>query len=65
MNKMIRLNFSGNQACFYTHLALAGIPFFYLNIITVIFASTLVKTSNNINMVQQQVQHSGGTITDK
>jgi Ni,Fe-hydrogenase I cytochrome b subunit len=39
--------------------------FFTATIITVIFASTLFKTSNNISMVQQQVQHGGGTITDK
>lgn len=37
--------------------------FFTISITTVIFGSTLFKTNSNINMVQQQVQEQGGTIT--
>jgi Ni,Fe-hydrogenase I cytochrome b subunit len=39
--------------------------FFTSAIITVILASTMFKTSNNITLVQDQVQHSGGNITNK
>ena len=37
--------------------------FFISTITTVIFGSTLFKTNNNINMVQQQVQEKGGIVT--
>ena len=39
--------------------------FFTSTIFTVILASTMFKTSNNIALVLDQVQHSGGTITNK
>ena len=37
--------------------------FFSASITTVIFGSTLFKTSNNISLVQQQVQEKGGIVT--
>jgi hypothetical protein len=36
---------------------------FTATITTVIFASTLFKTNNNIDMVQQQVHEKGGIVT--
>ena len=39
--------------------------FFTASITTVIFGSTLFKTSNTIGLVQEQVQQGGGTITPK
>ena len=37
--------------------------FFTASIPTVIFGSTLLKTDDNISMVQQQVQAKGGIVT--
>ena len=37
--------------------------FFTISITTVIFGSTLFKTNNNSDMVQQQVQEKGGIVT--
>ena len=39
--------------------------FFLATITTVIFASTLFTTKSNIPMVQEQVQQSGGSVTEK
>jgi len=39
--------------------------FFLASITTVIFGSTLFKTKSNIQMVQEQVQEKGGSVTEK
>jgi cytochrome b561 len=39
--------------------------FFTSSVVTVIFASTLFRTKDNIQMVQEQVQQGGGSITEK
>ncbi len=39
--------------------------FFIASITTVIFGSTLFKTKSNIQLVQEQVQQNGGSVTEK